>query len=145
MVEKVRDVVDPHSTLGEQIENDTGIDRSGSRPHRQPFQRCEPHRRRDALALPYGAHTAAVAEVRDHDAAAPRVTHDAGQDTRDVLVREAVEAVALDSRRGEVTRQRIELRHRLLGAMECGIEARDLGEAWRDSPDRAYRGEVVGL
>jgi hypothetical protein len=145
MVEKIGDLVDAHAALAEQIEYHAGIDGSGPCSHRQSVHRREAHRRRDTLAVSHGTHAAAVSQVRHHDPPARDVTHDAGQDARNIFVRESVEPVPLDSARGEVTRQRIVLRDGRLRAVECSIEAGDPGEMWCDSLDRADGSEIVGL
>ena len=72
-----------------------GIERAAARAHRQPVDRGEAHRARDAAPAGQRAHAGAVAEVQHHGLArARRARRRCGQHDGDVLVGQAVEAVA---------------------------------------------------
>ena len=67
------------------------------------------------------------------------------QHRRDVLVRQAVKPVSLDTRLSDVLGQRHQLGDRRLSAMEARVEAGDLRHAWQPRRGRVDRGEVVRL
>ena len=69
----------------------------------------------------------------------------AGQGLGDVLVGQAVEAVAAHAAVGDRARQGEGLRHLRLGAMERGVEAGHLGQLGCALHQRPDRGEVVRL
>ena len=66
----------------------------------RPSSAVKPERAVDALAVLHRAQAGAAAEMRDDHAAAGDLRRDLRQDRRDVLVRQAVEAVALHAARG---------------------------------------------
>ena len=122
-----------------------GIEGAAARAHRQPVDRREAHRAGDAAAGGQRAHARAVAEVQDDAAAARRLRVELRQDRCDVLVRQAVEAVALHAGVVQLAGQGEHLRELRLGAMERRVEAshlRQLGPALEQEPDRR---QVVGL
>ena len=98
-----------------QVEDHAGIERAGTRAHAEAVERREAERAVDALAVPHRAEAGAAAEVRDDDASVGDLGRDVRQHRRDVLVRQAVEAVALHARGADLARQRHELRRRPAG------------------------------
>ena len=91
------------------------------------------------------AHAGAAAEMGDHDAAAGDLRRDLGQHARDVLVGQAVEAVAADAVVVEPARQGEPVGELGMAAVEGGIEAGDLRQLGLDRGDRADAGEIVRL
>ena len=84
-------------------------------------------------------------EVGDDHAPARDLRRHLGQHGRDVLVRQAVEAVALHAGAADLRGQGDELRHRGLAAVERGVEAGDLRHAGEPLRDRLDGGQVVRL
>ena len=134
-----------HPALVHQVQDDAGVDRPAARPHRQAVDRGEAHRARDAAAGFERAHAGAVAEVQHHGLAARRALVEPRQHRGDVLVGEAVEAVAAHARIGELLRQREHLRERRVRPVDRGVEARDLRQLRRALEHRADRRQVVRL
>jgi hypothetical protein len=97
------------------------------------------------LAVAQRAHRRAVAEVGDHHRAAGALADHFRQLARDVVVGQAVEAVALDALGRQPARQREGLRDRRLGAVEGGVEAAHLRHLRHQRGDRAHRAQVVRL
>ena len=97
------------------------------------------------LPLLHRAEAGAAAEVRDDHAAVGDLRRDLGQDRGDVLVRQAVEAVALHAGLADLARQRHQLGDRRLAAMEARVEAGDLRHAGQPLGDRLDGREVVRL
>ena len=113
--------------LVHQVEHHAGIEAAAARAHRQAVDRGEAHRARDALARLRSR----TCWRRCRDAARPSCPRAArasycGSTLRDVLVGQAVEAVAPHAALGDRLRQRERLRDRRLRAVERGVEARDL-------------------
>ena len=88
----------------EEIEDDAGIDGAGPRAHAQPVERGEAERAVDALAVLQRAQARAAAQMRDDHAAVGDLRCHLRQHRGDVLVRQAVEAVALDAGAAEIAR-----------------------------------------
>ena len=88
----------------EQVEHDAGIDRTGSRAHAQAVERGEAERAVDALAVAQRAQAGAAAEVRHDHAAAGDLRRHLRQHRGDVLVGQAVKAVALNARVADLFR-----------------------------------------
>ena len=63
VVEQLLDRARVHPALVHQVEHDAGVERPAARAHRQPVERGEAHRARDAPAGLQRAHARAVAEV----------------------------------------------------------------------------------
>ena len=84
-----------------EIEHDAGIERPGPCSHAQTVERREPERAVDALAVSHRAQAGAAAEVRDDHAAVGDLGRFLRQHRGDVLVRQPVEAIALDARRAD--------------------------------------------
>ena len=80
--------------------------------------------------------------MEHHRLAARRPLVELRQHRGDVLVREAVEAVAAHARVGQLLRQREHLRERRIGAVHRGVEAGDLRQLRRAL--RAARGSARG-
>ena len=100
----------------QEMDEDAGIEIAAARAHHEAAARRESHRRVDGTTVTHRRHAGAVAEVRDHRAAERRCPD--GRD--DVLVRQAVEAVAPDTLRPEQVRERQALRHLGHAAVEGG-------------------------
>ena len=81
----------------------------------------------------------------DHHAALADVRRDLGQHARDVLVGQAVEAVAADALVVEPARQGEPVGELGMAAVESGIEAGHLRQVGLDRGDRADAGEIVRL
>ena len=95
LVEHRLDLLGRQAERLEQIEDDAGIDGARPRAHAQAVERGEAERAVDALAVLQRAQAGAAAQMRDDDAAVGDLGRDLRQHRGDVLVREAVEAVAL--------------------------------------------------
>jgi hypothetical protein len=101
----------------------------------------------DAWLLPFdhGAHRGAVAQVGDDHAAARRAGPMLRQHFGDVLVGQAVEAVAAHALGGDGARQGEQLRDFGLAAVEGGVEAGHLRHAGQRGAERVDAGQVVRL
>ena len=97
------------------------------------------------LPVLHRAQTGAAAEVSDDHAPVGDLRRNLRQDRGDVLVRQAVEAVALHTGRADLARQRHELGDGRLAAMEARVEAGDLRHAGQPLRDRVNRREIVRL
>ena len=105
-----------------------GIHRARARPHHQPFERREAHRRIDALAVADRGQRTAVAQVAGDHALRLRA-QDFGRPPRDVLVADAVKAVAADALLQPVVRAGIDVGGGRQRGVKGGIENRDLRDA----------------
>ena len=85
------------------------------------------------------AHAGAAAEMGDHDPALGDLRRDLGQHARDVLVGQAVEAVAADALVVEPAGQGEPVGELGMAAVERGVEAGDLRQLGLDRGDRADR------
>ena len=129
----------------EQVEDHAGIERAGPRAHAQPVERGEAERAVDALAVLQRAQAGAAAEVGDDHAPVGDLRRHLRQDRGDVLVREAVEAVALDAASRSSAGSGTSSATPDCAAMEAGVEAGDLRHAGQALGHRLDRGEVVRL
>ena len=114
-----------------EVNDDAGIEIARARAHHEPAGRREPHRRIDRAPVLHRRHARPVAEVGDHRA--PELRRAERLD--DVLVREAVKAVAPHPRVEEIARQREALGDLGQRAMKGGVEAHHL----RDVRETARR------
>ena len=124
MVDEAFDRAGVESLVREQVHQHAGVEVAAPRAHHEAARRREAHRRVDGKPVAHGSEAGAVAQVRD-DRAAERSGADGGDD---VLVRQAVEPVALDALRSECPWQRQALRDGRHPSVERGVEARDLRE-----------------
>ena len=83
--------------------------------------------------------------MRDDDFSFRDFGSDFGQDRCDVLVRNPVEAITLDSGPAGLLWQGHQLGHPLMSAVKTGIKARDLRHAGQSIEGRLDRREVVRL
>ena len=81
----------------------------------------------------------------DHHATGGDLRRDLGQHARDVLIRQAVEAVTTDALVVEPPRQREPVGELRMTAVERGVEAGHLRQVGLDRGDRADAGEIVRL
>ncbi len=81
----------------------------------------------------------------DDDAAVGALAQMISEHTRDVFVRQPVEAVALDAGLAQRVGQSVGLRDGGLRRMEGGVEARDLAQPGLELGERPDRGQVVRL
>ena len=91
-----------------------------------PSRAVKPRGVIDALAVAHGAQARATSQVRDNDAAVRDLGRDLRQGAGDVLVREAVKAVALHAGVAKFLRKRNEVGERGLRPVEAGVETGDL-------------------
>jgi hypothetical protein len=134
-----------HAQLVHQVKDDAGIEIAAARPHRQPVHRGEAHGAGHAAAIHHRAHAAAVSKVRNHGAPRAGLGIELRQHGGDVLVRQAMEAIAPHAKIGDRGRQGESLRRLGLHAMECGVETGDLRQLRAKLRDDLDRLEVVGL
>ena len=116
-----------------------GSMRAAARAHRQPVDRREAHRAGHAAAGGQRAHAGAVAQVQHHGAPLRGRRVELRQHRGDVLVGQAVEAVAAHAGVVQLPGQREHLRQLGLRAVERGVEAghlRQLRLALEQQPDR---------
>ncbi len=83
--------------------------------------------------------------MRGDHARAAQIRGQIGQHGRDVLVGQAVEAVAVHSLVGITARQRERLCYTRLAAVERGVEARDLGDSGKRLGGHAHAREAARL
>ena len=83
----------PHPVMVHEVHEDAGIEVAGAGSHHEAARRREPHRRVDRPPVLDRGHARAVAEMRDHGAPERR----RAERFDDVLVRQAMEAVAADA------------------------------------------------
>ena len=117
-----------HVPLFEQVEHNARIEVTRARAHHQSSRRREAHRGVDAHATAYGGHAGPIAKVRDYDAAACHNRIERAQFAHDVLVRQAVEAVAYHAGLLDLARERVLPRHARHVTVERCIEAGRLGD-----------------
>ena len=149
LVQQGAHLAQAHALLEGDVLDEGGVDVAAAGAHHQPFERGEPHRRRDGTALPDCASRAAVAEVQgDEVDAVPGLAGKLGETLGEPGVRGAVEAVAADAVAAvELVRNGIEIGRLGHRRMEGGIEHRDhrdpLAEQGAGGPDAAQVGRVV--
>ena len=131
--------------LLDQVQDDAGVELAGAGAHRQAVEGGEAHGALDAAAGEQRAHRGAAAEVGDDHPAAGDLGRDLGEAAGDVLVAEAVEAVAADALVVERARQGVAVGVLGVAAVEGGVEAGDLRQVGVDRRDEADGGEVVRL
>ena len=81
----------------------------------------------------------------DDHAAAGDVQRDLAESLGDIFVGQAVKAVATDAFCVEPLRNRIVVGDRAVAAMKGGVEAGNLGQAWKTGEQRTNRRKVVRL
>ena len=131
--------------LLDQVQDHAGVELAGAGAHRQAVERGEAHGRLDAAAGEQRAHRGAAAEVGDDHPAAGDLRGEFGEAAGDVLVAQAVEAVAADALVVEGARKGVAVGVLGVAAVEGGVEAGDLRQARVDRRDDADGGEVVRL
>jgi hypothetical protein len=137
LVEQMRHFLHAEALAVHDVQDQARIDRAAARAHDEAVERREAERRGDALAIDHRRHAGAIAQMADDDAAVGLLAV-LRQHAGDVLVRNAVEAVALRAFFGVLARQAVHLRDFRLRAVESGVEARDLrhaGEYFLDGVD----------
>src|SRR5690606_5119354 len=105
LVEKVLDLSDRHALLGEQVEDDPGVEVATACAHGQSGERREAHRCLHAPPTLERTHGGAIAEMRDDDALAADVGAVKAERIDDVFVGKAVETIATDALVIEFPRQ----------------------------------------
>ena len=123
LVEHRLDLFGAEPEVLKEIEDDTGVERSGPCSHAEAVEGREAERTVHALAVLHRAHAGAAAEMRDDHAAAGDLRRFLRQHRGDVLVGQPVEAVALDARRADLARQRHDLGDRRLTAIESSCRS----------------------
>ena len=83
--------------------------------------------------------------MRNDDAPARDSRRDLGQALSDVLIGEAVEAVAAHALGVELLRQRVMIGNRRVTAVKGGVETRNLRQVGRAREQRPDRRQIVGL
>src|SRR6185436_17659445 len=124
------------SFVREQMHQNAGIEVAAPRAHHEAARRGEAHRRIDRESVAYCREARAVSQVRDDRAAEGRWT----DGRHHVLVRQAVETVALDPFRPECPWKWKALRDGRHPPVEGSVEARDLRET---GEARAHRIDAV--
>src|SRR5580658_1874746 len=104
------------------MENHARIEVAGPRAHHEAARRRETHRGVERLSVCHGGHARAVAQVRDYQAR----WHVARQSPQDVLVRDAVKAVAPHARVEQFAWDWETLSSLGHAAMKFGVEAYNL-------------------
>ena len=126
----VEEALDPRrvEALGlQQVEDDAGVELAGAGAHRQAVDGGEAHRAVDAAPVMEGAQRGAGAQMADHHPALRQSWVDLAQPVGDVLVGQAVKAVAAHALLVPAVRDREPVGDLGMAAMERGVEARDLG------------------
>ena len=131
--------------LVHEIQDHAGVERSTPRAHRQSVERGEAHRARHAPPGVHRAHARPVAEVQHDGPAQRRLRIEARQRRRDVLVGQAMKAVAADAGLVKVGRKGEALRHVGVRPVKRGVETSDLRQACVGRADRPDRGQIVRL
>ena len=145
LVEHRLDFLGGEPEVLKEIEDDAGIERARPRAHAQAIERGESKRAVDALPILHGAETGAASQVSDDHAPAGDLRRHLRQDRGDVLVRQAVEAVALHAGAADLAGQRHHFGDRRLTAMKARVEAGDLRHTGEPLGDRFDRREIVRL
>ncbi len=118
---------------------------SGAGAHQKAVERRKAHGGLDAGAVPDGAEAVAGSEVGDDDPTARQVGIQRREAAGDVLVREAVEAVAAHALVVERPGQSDPLRDRRLPPMEGRVETGDLRQVRPRGGQGPDRGETLRL
>jgi len=130
--------------LLQQVQQHAGIQRAAARTHHQAVQRGKAHGGGHAHPALRGAQAGAVAQVGHDHAAAPahglRVQH-----RHDVLVGQAMEAVAAHALLAQRTRQREGVVHLGHVGVEGGVETGHLRQLGESSAELADARQVVRL
>ena len=145
VVEEPGDLGGGHALFLDQVQDDPGVELARAGAHRQAVERREAHRALDAPARQHRAHRGAAAEVGDDDAPAGGLRRHLGQAVGDILVAEAVEAVAADALVVERARQRVAVGVRRRGRDGRRCRSRRPAAGPGSPPSEADRREVVRL
>ena len=145
MVEHALDRVGVHAVRPDQMQHDARIEGAAAGAHGQPVERGEAHGAVHGAAVLDRAHAGAAAEMGDHHSAGSDLRRHLGQHARDVLIGQAVEAVAANALVIEPARQGEPVGELGMAAVERGIEAGDLRQVGLDCGDGADAGEIVRL
>ncbi len=134
-----------HPHLFRKVEHHPGIELTRSGSHGNAVEGGEAHRGLDTAARLQRAHRGTTAKVR-HDHAAHRVIRRHGvQPLGDVLIRQAVKAVATHPRLEEAARQRVTGMSLRAPRMERGVEAGHLRYVGPDLHCAPNGGQIVRL
>src|SRR5262249_57151488 len=112
------------------MQNNTRVECAGSRAHAQPIQRGEPQSAINALPIFQGAQTGAASEMSHDDAAAGDLRGDFRQNRSDVLVRQPVEAVPLNSLFADIGGERKQNSKPRVAALETSKDAGQSLNRW---------------
>ena len=137
MIQHVLRSIDAHAP--HQRQHHAGIQAAAARAHHQAIQRRSAHRRLDAAPGLHRAQAGAAAQMCDHHPAGGEVRRQFGGN---VFVGQAMKPVAAHA---QPLRQGVAARDIGHGAMECGVEAGDLGKAGLCFRDGGDGGQVVRL
>jgi hypothetical protein len=125
-IEKIHQLVRRYPLLLNEIEHHARVQLAATGTHWQPVERGEAHRRRDRNPVSHCARRAAIAEMRDDDAAIGDFGRSMRQYRGNVFVGKPVKAVAPYALLIKRIGQRKCLINLRRSAVESGIEARDL-------------------
>ena len=145
-VEQLGDGGGIHVFALHEVEQHAGVDNAAARAHHETVDGGKAHRGGHALAVAQGTHGSAIAQVGDDDGTVGLVLpDDFRQLAGDVVIRQAVETIALDAFLRERAGNGIGLRQRRLGAVEGRIEAADLTDCGQQRPHGFDCAQVVRL
>ena len=145
LVQNRLDLLGAEPEVLKEVKDHPRVEGTRPRPHAEAVERGEPERAVDALPILQRAETGATTQVRDDSAPVGDLGRHLWQDRGDVLVRQAVESVALHDARADVARQRHDLGDGGLPPVEAGVEASYLRHAGKLLGDRVDRRQVVRL
>jgi len=86
LVDHLLDCLGVHSLVLEEVEDDAGVERACTCPHRQAVDRGETHGGGDAAPPINSAHAGAVTGVGDYDFFLDAIGHELGQCRNDVFI-----------------------------------------------------------
>src|SRR5262245_28620475 len=145
VIEKALNLLCAHPLLAHEIKHNSRIELARPRPHRQAVKRRKAQRALHALASRHGAHGGAAAEMSDDDSPRSDFGRYLGKSSRDVFVREAMEAIAANSLRVELLGERIAVGNFRMVSMKGRVETGDLQQLVLPSSDGTDRCQIVRL
>jgi hypothetical protein len=145
LVEQMLDLGWLHPQLTHQVERHSRVECTTAGGHRQTIQRRQTHGCSDALSWTKGAETCAAPEMCDDRASGGGRRIDRGQDGRDMLIGQAMIAVAIHAALGNFARKGEQLRQTRLVPMEGRIKTGNLRQVGLMRLDDTDQREIVRL
>src|SRR5215831_4475411 len=105
------------------MQDNAGIERARPSPHAKSIQRGEAHTAIDTFPVFQSAQAGAAPQMSDYNASVGNLWRNLRHDIGNVLVRQSMEAISLDSTLADFEWQRYQIYNRRVTAMKAGVKA----------------------